>query len=589
MPSSSVESNVCVRVDKASNPCVVEGCEKHSQGRRCQFMCMAHFNEANKQCWYAGCPKTAPALSGHCGMFRGHHTLANPGAPPKIRRSGLPSGSRSGKEPGSSGRRDHRAMPASNALTEPGRNDFEVKTEAKDGVAEWAAASRDSDDVDGKEMDTKKDVVVVIGEVDEGCLGKGHGGLASPAALRNQTMRAHQSHSSPGSVYPDGIRSLQQIGAVAKFDGEKMHAAAGSWPDGNSCRPPDGIGMMRFVPEHPWQSPTAAAGPPTTDPGVAMPQKTSPGVAVAIRRSRPKQKKHNMIVWEENFNILVKYKQEHGNTNVRRRPGCKLGSWVHNQRTRYREGTMTQCQQDRLREIGFKFKIYEGLGGNKIWEGPVPRKRRNKLRWEENFKFLLKYKSDHGTCNVPIRKGCKLGYWVQHQRTNYRKGTMTQHQQDRLRDIGFKFEIGQGLGRNRATEWRLDEEGYASGEDRRANQSCVKDEDNKSVDSLVGRPADRMSRDPTERRRVEKGGASGEGHRADQGSDKDEEKESVESLLRRAAARMGRDPEDVASHAARLKKEWIVEAEQLRKIGFDMLARYIPLALAQEAMELIKE
>ena len=66
--------------------------------------------------------------------------------------------------------------------------------------------------------------------------------------------------------------------------------------------------------------------------------------------------------------------------------------------------------------------------------------RRNKLaeQWNTRFEELLKYKSEHGDCNVPGKQG-KLGIWVRTQRVAYMAGSIAQDRIDRLDGIGFNW------------------------------------------------------------------------------------------------------------------------------------------------------
>jgi hypothetical protein len=81
--------------------------------------------------------------------------------------------------------------------------------------------------------------------------------------------------------------------------------------------------------------------------------------------------------WEEWMDQLRKYKEEHGHVNVpsKYEPNMALGSFVNNQRTRYRvyqsakskgigggrgSGGMTEEKIRELEELGFVWNIREG-------------------------------------------------------------------------------------------------------------------------------------------------------------------------------------------------------------------------------------
>lgn len=60
------------------------------------------------------------------------------------------------------------------------------------------------------------------------------------------------------------------------------------------------------------------------------------------------------VKWNMRFQELVDYMRKHGNCNVpaKQRP---LGTWVMNQRARYKKGKLSQDRIDRLHSISFRF------------------------------------------------------------------------------------------------------------------------------------------------------------------------------------------------------------------------------------------
>ena len=62
--------------------------------------------------------------------------------------------------------------------------------------------------------------------------------------------------------------------------------------------------------------------------------------------------------WNEKYDLLVEYKQEHGHCNVPRNDityGQKLGLWVKDQRASCNKGTLINYRLVRLNEIGFNW------------------------------------------------------------------------------------------------------------------------------------------------------------------------------------------------------------------------------------------
>ena len=130
------------------------------------------------------------------------------------------------------------------------------------------------------------------------------------------------------------------------------------------------------------------------------------------------------VPWETQFKELLSYRSEHGDCNVPRRHG-KLGSWVSSQRRAYMADSLAQVRIDRLNSIGFEWALKKAVS-------TVP--------WETRLNELIKYKSKHGDCDVPVRQG-KLGMWVSNQRQYYMADLLSQDRIDRLSGIGFKWSL----------------------------------------------------------------------------------------------------------------------------------------------------
>ena len=126
-------------------------------------------------------------------------------------------------------------------------------------------------------------------------------------------------------------------------------------------------------------------------------------------------------LWKERFNDLVVYKQKTGNCNVPQKQGGirdMLGTWVKNQRHKYKKGQLAQERVAQLEGIEFE------------WSSNVE-------QWRERFNELTEYKERNGNCNVPQRGFKELGRWVSTQRTFYKQGKLSQERTTQLEDIGF--------------------------------------------------------------------------------------------------------------------------------------------------------
>ncbi|CAE8659814.1 unnamed protein product, partial [Polarella glacialis] len=139
--------------------------------------------------------------------------------------------------------------------------------------------------------------------------------------------------------------------------------------------------------------------------------------------------------WEQSFQRLKAYKQEHGHAAVPSKyvadDGCKLGLWVHNQRQArkgHRSSRLDPEQIEQLDSLGF------------VWDVRTP-------SWERNFQRLEAYKQEHGHAAVPKRyvagDGCKLGIWVDNQRQarkGQRSSRLDPEQLGQLDSLGFVWD-----------------------------------------------------------------------------------------------------------------------------------------------------
>jgi len=68
------------------------------------------------------------------------------------------------------------------------------------------------------------------------------------------------------------------------------------------------------------------------------------------------KEKTNDEIWEDHFHQLKVFKNQHGHTNVPQTVG-RLGSWVNNQRAKYKLGKLTEERIQKLEEIGFVWAL----------------------------------------------------------------------------------------------------------------------------------------------------------------------------------------------------------------------------------------
>ncbi len=144
------------------------------------------------------------------------------------------------------------------------------------------------------------------------------------------------------------------------------------------------------------------------------------------------------FTWESCFAQAEAYYQAHGNLQVPQdyvtEDGCRLGQWLTNLRTRYRElreEDKTGHTLDKIRRLGAI-----GMTWNTF-----------DARWEMYFAAAERYYREHGDLLVSARyqtaSGLKLGIWIFNQRSKRKKllkGKLTDEQISRLNAIGMVWD-----------------------------------------------------------------------------------------------------------------------------------------------------
>ena len=157
--------------------------------------------------------------------------------------------------------------------------------------------------------------------------------------------------------------------------------------------------------------------------------------AAAVKVTKPSG--GGRVSWDDRFDQLVAYKNEHGHANPLKRNG-QLGKWCDNQRARFQ--FLHQYQINKLSKLGFQFCL---RNSNK--------KPKKYLTWDDRFDQLVAYKNEHGHAN-PLNREGQLGTWCDNQRRlfqdkmkNVRKNRLIHPRQiKKLAAIGFLFKRGKG-------------------------------------------------------------------------------------------------------------------------------------------------
>lgn len=146
------------------------------------------------------------------------------------------------------------------------------------------------------------------------------------------------------------------------------------------------------------------------------------------------------LVWDQNYQKLVKYKNEFGDCDVPKsaKELESLWIWVITQRQLYakrynkkQKNSMTDERIEALEAIGFKWSIPHDEN------------------WNLHFEDLKKYRAYHGDCLVPLKNfsNQKLSNWVDMQRTQYRllnncePSSLNEERVAELESIGFVWNV----------------------------------------------------------------------------------------------------------------------------------------------------
>mmetsp|Transcript_30831 Transcript_30831/g.31341 ORF Transcript_30831/g.31341 Transcript_30831/m.31341 type:complete len:234 (+) Transcript_30831:348-1049(+) len=132
--------------------------------------------------------------------------------------------------------------------------------------------------------------------------------------------------------------------------------------------------------------------------------------------------------WENNFSLLLKYKDREGHCNVPSRhkeDRENLGAWLNRQRVLNNKGQLDTVKQKQLEDIGVVWDVLQ-------------------QQWENYYNLLVKYNKRKDHCNVPDKHeedGEKLGKWLSNQRTANKKGKINTDLIKRLNEVGVVWSI----------------------------------------------------------------------------------------------------------------------------------------------------
>uniref|UniRef100_A0A7S4QDV9 Helicase-associated domain-containing protein n=1 Tax=Ditylum brightwellii TaxID=49249 RepID=A0A7S4QDV9_9STRA len=168
------------------------------------------------------------------------------------------------------------------------------------------------------------------------------------------------------------------------------------------------------------------------------------------------------MAWRLQYNNLLEYKEENGNTNVPRTYG-PLGTWVSAQRKEFHKfqakqpSLMTQERMDALNVVGFEWRL---------------RKETKKVPWDARLQELREFYEQHGHSNVPSSLK-SLFKWTTRQRSEYKKfcagkkSDITKERIKSLEKLDFYWSLSQLAWEGQADELRKFQEEHGH-----CNVSC---------------------------------------------------------------------------------------------------------------------
>jgi hypothetical protein len=130
--------------------------------------------------------------------------------------------------------------------------------------------------------------------------------------------------------------------------------------------------------------------------------------------------------WQEKFEELQAFKEEHGHPNVPAlyAANTALGSWCRRQRKDYKKAKLAADKIGLLEGVGF------------VWDAL-------ETQWQEKFVELKAFKAEHEHPNVPAHYAANpaLGSWCLNQRQDYKKGQLAADKIALFEDLGFAWDL----------------------------------------------------------------------------------------------------------------------------------------------------
>jgi hypothetical protein len=166
---------------------------------------------------------------------------------------------------------------------------------------------------------------------------------------------------------------------------------------------------------------------------------------------RPKNRRYPPRSWDESFQALVEYEQQHGDCNVpaRYKKDPALTHWIYRQK---RNTMLTLEQRNKLNQLEFASNPSPKSSSGETLDNRSSNL--NDVKWEQSFDCLLEFKRKSGHCNTPSTgpSTTKLGRWANRQRVSYRIGVLKTERAKKLNAVGFSWSPGRNSRRKAFSE-----------------------------------------------------------------------------------------------------------------------------------------
>ncbi|MEU6713048.1 Helicase associated domain protein [Nonomuraea sp. NPDC046802] len=137
--------------------------------------------------------------------------------------------------------------------------------------------------------------------------------------------------------------------------------------------------------------------------------------------------------WLDSYALAAAYRREHGHVDIPAdhvtEDGRALGTWLVQQRQRYRRNALSARQVRLLEELGITWNILDA-------------------RWEEGIAHARAYRAEHGHLHMPTQYECPDGYqlgpWLTAVRNRKREGKLQPERVAELEQLGIVWHVFEG-------------------------------------------------------------------------------------------------------------------------------------------------